>query len=90
MKKLGNDDNFVSYWIQLGGADETRAAVVGSGAEVWGGTWTFLMYREQTGCALVTHSAVQINCPSTSVKRCSSSDTNKIKALVVLHLFWLF
>lgn len=49
-----------------------------------------LRTERQTGCALVTPSAVQINCPSTSVNRCTSSDTNKTKALVVLHLFWLF
>lgn len=44
------------------------------------------MYREQTGYALVIHNAAQTNCPSTSVNRCTSSDTDKIKALVVLHL----
>lgn len=53
-------------------------------------TWTFFRYRDQTGCALVTPSAVQINCLSTSVNRCTSADRNKVKALVVLHLHFCF
>lgn len=90
MKKLGNNQNFVLLSSAVSGADETKTAVVGRRRGLWEGTWTFFTYREQTGRTLVTHSAVQINCLSSSVDRCTSSDRNKVNALVVLHLHFCF
>lgn len=87
MKELDNNQNFVLLSWAVSGADETKTAV-GRRGGVWEGTWTFFTYREQTGHTLVTLSAVEINCLSSSVDRCTSSDRNKVVLHFCFGCFW--